>query len=161
MGADARFEDAPPTDRPLRLKAEDDDDLVVVSSLLQDAVARVGDIRWLAARRRLVLLANRFRWEDAPEATRQRRPFERVRTALTVEGVLRLRAHGLNPADREAVTSVLALRWEDAGEGAGRLTVCLADGAEIVADVEMLELTLVDLTRPWEARAPSMPHHED
>ena len=161
MGTDARFEDAPPTDRPLRLRAEDRDDLVIVSSLLQDAVARIGDIRWLAGRRRLVLLANRFRWEDAPRAERERRPFERVRTALTVEGVLRLRAHGVDPGERDGVTSILALRWEDGGEGAGRLTVCLADGAEIVAETEMLDVTLVDLTRPWEARAGRMPRHED
>ena len=160
MPADARFEDAPFTDRPLRLRAEDADDLVVLSSLMQDAVVRVGDIRWLARRRRLVILANRFRWEDAAEARRQHRPFERVRTALTVEGVLSLKAQRLDPTGVDAVTAVLALRWEDTGEGAGRLTVSLADGAAILAEVEALEVTLVDLTRPWEAKARAMPSHE-
>ncbi|HUF55801.1 MAG TPA: DUF2948 family protein [Thermohalobaculum sp.] len=160
MGADARFEDAPFADRPLRLRAEDADDLVILSSLMQDAVVRTGDIRWLGRRRRLVILANRFRWEDAEEARRRRRPFERVRTALTVEGVLGLKAQRLDPARPDAVTAVLALGWQETAEGAGRLTVSLAEGAAIVAEVEMLDVTLVDLTRPWEARSGAMPSHE-
>ena len=161
MADDARFEDAPFTDRPLRLRAEDADDLVVVSSLMQDAVARTRDIRWLPRRRRLVILANRFRWEDAEEARARDRPFERVRTALTVENVLAIRARDVDPADADAVTAVLALGWEETGEGAGRLTVSLADGARIVATSEALEATLVDLTRPWEAKAATMPSHGD
>ena len=61
---DARFEDAPLSDKPLRLKAESDDDLAVISSLLQDAVGKSGDIAWMPKKRRLVALVNRFRWRS-------------------------------------------------------------------------------------------------
>lgn len=160
MGADARFEDAPFADRPLRLRAEDAEDLVILSSLMQDAVVRTGDIRWLPRRRRLVILANRFRWEDAEAAARRRRPFERVRTALTVEGVLGLKAQRLHPGRPDDVTAVLALGWTEIADGAGRLRISLAEGAAILADTEMLDVTLVDLTRPWEARSATAPSHE-
>lgn len=158
--ADARFEEAPLSDRPLRLQAEDREDLGVVSTLVQDAVARVGDIRWLRKRRRLVLLMNRFRWEDVPAASDQRRPFERVRAALTVNCVLDLKARGLDPGQPGAVVSVLALGWEELTAPAGRLTISLAGGAELCAEAEALEIALTDLTRPWEARAAGMPSHE-
>lgn len=160
MTEDARFEDAPPSDRPLRLKAEDEQDLAVLSSLLQDAVGRVTDIRWLARHRRLVLLLNRFRWEDIAAAETQKRSFERVRTALTVDGVLKVRARGFDPKSRESVISVLTLGWDAGAEGAGAVCITLAGGAEIRAEAEMLDVRLTDLTKPWEARAKAPPDHE-
>ena len=39
-----------------------------------------------ARHRRFSLLVNRFRWEDAPAAERQGRPFERVQALLAVDG---------------------------------------------------------------------------
>ncbi|MEO1318247.1 MAG: DUF2948 family protein, partial [Pseudomonadota bacterium] len=83
MSEDARFEEAPVTDRPLRLRAESAEDLQIISSLVQDAVARASDVAWMRRKRRLVLLINRFRWEDAEAAEREGRPFERVRSALS------------------------------------------------------------------------------
>ena len=75
---DARFEEVGHSDRPLRLRAESAEDLAVISSLVQDALARTGDISWAKSRRRLVLLLNRFRWEDRAAAEAEGRPPERV-----------------------------------------------------------------------------------
>lgn len=159
MTGDARFEDAPLSDRPLRLRAEDAEDLAVLSSLVQDAVMKVEGIRWMAGRRRLVLLMNRFRWEDAAEAERQRRPFERVQSALTLEGVTGVRARGIQNDRPKAVLQLLTLGWEPGEDGAGTLTVTFAGGAALEARAEMLGAALADLTRPWEARATSAPDH--
>ena len=51
------------TARPLQLLAQDEEDLGVLSAALQDAVAKIGDISYEAAARRLTLTFNRFRWE--------------------------------------------------------------------------------------------------
>ncbi|MEP6968539.1 MAG: DUF2948 family protein, partial [Pseudomonadota bacterium] len=40
---------------PLRLLAEDGEDLAVISAALQDAVTRIGDIQWEPAARRLTI----------------------------------------------------------------------------------------------------------
>ena len=53
---------APP--EPLRLRVEDADDVKVVSAALQDAIAKVGDISYEPAARRLTIALNRFRWES-------------------------------------------------------------------------------------------------
>ncbi|MEL6766151.1 MAG: DUF2948 family protein [Pseudomonadota bacterium] len=164
MTDDARFEDAPLTDRPLRLRAETDEDLAVISSLVQDAVARATEVTWMRKKRRLVVLLNRFRWEDAEAAERQKRPFERVRSALTIEGVSSVRAKGLAPsaeAAAEQVVALLSLAFEPGEDAAGRLIVACADQVTFAAEVEMLEVTLGDLTRPWEAQAAQAPKHED
>ena len=156
---DARFEDAPLSDRPLRLRAESADDLAVISSLVQDAVGKAGDIAWMPRKRRLVVLVNRFRWEDSAEAEQARRPFERVRSALTVESVLKVRARGIDPAGKDQVYELLALLFEPSEDGAGTLTLTLAGNAEVSVKVECLEVTLADLTRPWAAKAGKAPEH--
>ena len=58
----------------LKLLAEDNDDLQVISAALQDAVARIGDISYEQVPRRLTIAFNRFRWEKGKAR-------ERVRTA--------------------------------------------------------------------------------
>ena len=60
MAEDARFADADP--RPLALRAEDEADLRILSSLVQDAVLTGADISHDAKARRLSLLITRFRW---------------------------------------------------------------------------------------------------
>ena len=55
---------------PLRLLAEDPDDLAVVSAALQDAVAKVGDIVFEPRARRLTIVFNRYRWEAGGQRVR-------------------------------------------------------------------------------------------
>ena len=45
----------------------DDEDLQVVSAVLQDALIQISDMRYLAAERRFVLVANRFCWENCSD----------------------------------------------------------------------------------------------
>jgi len=159
--SDARFEDAPLSDQPLRLRAESPDDVAVLSSLLQDAIGKTGDIAWMPKKRRLVVLMNRFRWEDSAGAQQAHRPFERVRSALSLEGVLAVRGRGFDPKRRDQVFELLAIVFAPAEGCAGTLTLTLAGEAEIAVEVECLELTLADLTRPWAAKAAKPPQHGD
>jgi hypothetical protein len=159
MTDDARFEDG--AERPLRLRAEDREGLTVVSALVQDAVAETSEIAWARRRRRFVLLVNRFRWEDAPAAERQGRPFERARALLSIEGVLAARASGIDPADRTLVVSLLAIGFEPGADGGGTLRILLAGDGEIALDVEALDVTLADVTRPYEALSGRRPAHAD
>jgi len=154
---DARFEDG--AEQPLRLRAETPEDLEVVSALLQDAIAQTAEIAWSRKHRRFTLLLNRFRWEDAPAAERQGRPFERVRAVLAIDSVLRARTSGVDPKDRELVLELLALAFEPGEDGAGALRLILAGDGEIVLDVECLDVRLADVTRPYLAR--SRPRHPD
>jgi hypothetical protein len=157
---DATFEEGAYSDQPLRLAVESTDDLTVASALVQDAVGLSGEIAWMPRRHRLVLLINRFRWEDRETASRSGRPFERVRSALIIDGVLRVQAMGLDPKDKDVVFSVLTLTFDPGEDGAGRLSLTLAGDGEIGLDVECLDLKLIDLTRPWQAQSESMPKHD-
>lgn len=154
---DARFEDG--AEAALRLRAESDEDLAVISALAQDAVALVSEVVWTPKRRRFSLLVNRFRWEDAPAARRQSRPFERVQALLTVAGALRVRATGVDPAARDTVIALLSIVFEPGAEGAGVVRLTLAGDGEIAVEVECLDVTLADVSRPYLARAQRPPAH--
>lgn len=157
MTEDARFEDG--AERPLRLRAETPEDLAVISALLQDAVAQTSEIAWARRHRRFSLLLNRFRWEDAVAAERQGRPFERVQAVLAIDGVLAARTTGVDPRDRDLVLDLLTLAFEPRAEGAGTLRLVFAGDGEIALDVECLDVTLADVTRPYLAHAKAAPSH--
>jgi hypothetical protein len=161
---DARYEEVPPADRPLRLRAESAEDLAVISALLQDAVGRTGEIAWARERRRLVLMLNRFRWEDRERAARAGRPPERVRAALVIEGVERVRARGLAPEDPETVVALLSVGFrtaEDPEDPAGIVTLAFSGDGDLAVHVEALEVRLEDVTRPWVAPSRRTPAHGD
>ena len=131
----------------------------MISAFVQDAVAQTTEIAWTRRRRRFALLINRFRWEDKPAAERQGRPFERVQALLVVGSVLKARANGIDPTDRDLVFPILSLAFDPGAEGAGTLRLVLAGDGEIALDVECLDVTLTDVTRPYLARARSAPSH--
>lgn len=53
---------------PKKIRAQDADDLKVVSALLQDALVPVADATFLKPEKRFVMVANRFMWESGAEA---------------------------------------------------------------------------------------------
>src|SRR5438270_7952120 len=78
-----------PSDRELRLRAEDADDLAVISACLQDALVSVRDLAYDRDARCFMLVANRFRWEDCGGSGRpeQGAPFERTLCGVVFEAI--------------------------------------------------------------------------
>jgi hypothetical protein len=157
--ADARFEDG--GERPVRLIARDADDLAVVSALAQDAVLPVTEVSWQKKRRRLALLLNRFRWEDAPQAERRGRAFERVQSLLVIDDVTRVVTQGIDPRDKDTILSLLSIGFEPGEDGTGRVVLTLAGDGAIAADVEALDVILQDVTRPYIAPSKDRPSHPE
>jgi len=155
MTGDATFEDG--REAPLYLGALDRDDLQVISGLVQDAVLPVTEMRWVAGERRFALLLNRFRWEDT---ARERHGPERVQSLLVIDNVLGVASQGIDRSDRDTILSLLALGFEPGEEGAGRVILTLAGDGAIRLEVEALEITLKDVTRPYRAPSGKVPQHE-
>jgi hypothetical protein len=155
---DAKFEDG--GEAPLRLVAQDAEDLKVIAALLQDAVLPVTELKYDARRRRFAALLNRFRWEDRVEAERVGRAYERVRSLLVVEDVRKVQSFGFDRGEKDLVLSLLSMSFEPGEDGTGRLTLTLAGDGAVALDVEALDLRLDDVTRPYRAPSGKVPHHE-
>ncbi|MGQ2991551.1 MAG: DUF2948 family protein [Brevundimonas sp.] len=135
---------------PLRLLAEDGEDLAIISAALQDAILRPADIVWEKAARRLTIEFSRFCWECGGT---------RVRSAMQFGDVQAVRSRGL-PRLPDAALELLALDFEPTEAPGGRVTLMFAGGGDLRVEVECLDAVVVDISDRWPARA-APAHPED
>jgi hypothetical protein len=135
---------------PLRLLAQDPEDLDVISAAMQDAVLKVGDIAYEAKARRLTIGFNRYRWEAASG--------ERVRAGLQLGGVLRVQTRKIRRGARDAVLEFLAMTFTPGDAPGGVVTLSFAGGGDLRATVECVEAVVADVSAPWPT--PRTPAHE-
>jgi len=159
VSTDATFDEG--REAPLNLGAADSDDLEVISSLVQDCVFPVTEMKWQAPERRFALLVNRFRWEDEDAARKRGRAFERVQSLLVVDNVLGVASQGVERSDKETVYSLLSVTFEPGEDCAGQVLLTLAGDGAIRLEVEALEVGLRDVTRPYQAPSRKAPDHPD
>ncbi len=152
MVQDARFEDAEKL--PLRLKVHDAEDLAVVSAVLQDAILPMKETSWQPDAKRFGMLVNRFRWEDKTHAETGKRPYERVQSMLVIDCVQNVSSMGIDHANKEQIISILAVSYE-----ADKVIFTLAGDGALALDVECLDITVKDVTKPYAAISKSAPNH--
>jgi len=140
--------------QPLRLMAADQDDLKMVSSCLQDAIAKLGDFAFLPDQKRFAFVANRFIWEAAGK----RGPFGRVRAGIHFDDVSRVSRQNLRDSAGEAVIELLSIRFEEGDDGAGSFFLDFSGGGAIRLDVESINIQISDISEPW--RTKSKPKHD-
>jgi Protein of unknown function (DUF2948) len=134
----------------LKLVVLDEEDLEVVSTHLQDAVAKVSDLLWRPQEKRVVLALNRFDWETAQTANPE---YHRRRAALRFERVLSCQCRDVNPAGKDAVLNLLAVEFSETDAPSGVVTLTFSGGAAMRLDVECLEAELADLGPSWTTTA--------
>jgi hypothetical protein len=158
MNQDAGFNDA--LDRPLNLGAQDAEDLQVISSLTQDAVLTVDDLKWSRAERQLVFLLKRFRWEDVELAKQQGRDPERVQSLLVIQNATGLASQGIDRTQADIVLSLMSLEFSGAVDGVGDLILTFSGDGALKVQVDGLDVALRDVTRPYVAPSKQVPNHD-
>ena len=156
--SDARFEDG--DEAPLRLMAHDAEGLAVFSALLQDAVFPITEMSLVRQKRRFALMLNRFRWEYLDVAEKTGRRFERVQSLLVFEDVLAVRSQGIDRSDKDTILSLLNITFSPGEDGTGMVTLILAGDGAIGLQIEALDATLRDVTRPYLAPSGKVPEHD-
>jgi DUF2948 family protein len=135
---------------PLKLLALDEEDLAVVSSHLQDAVVRVGDMAYVPSQKRFAALVNRFDWESA--TGKDEGKYQRRRTALRFDRVLRAQHKDLQPGKPDRVLSLLAIKFEVGEAPGGKIMLFFSGDVLIQLEVECVEAELRDLGPSWPTR---------
>ncbi len=144
--------------KPLRLLAEEGDDLKIIAAAVQDAVVKAGNLNYEKRKRRFSIELNRYRWETAP--ARKGQPGERVRALLAFDGVLGVKTRGITKADPELILSLPSADFvaDVAEPPGGNVVLLFAGDGEIVLTVEALDATLLDSDYVWPTR--HVPSHE-
>jgi hypothetical protein len=131
----------------LKLRAADAEDLAVMSAILQDAVVPADEIAYLSDERRFVLVANRFRWEDADPIEVPGRIYERIHCALVIDEVRAVRTRNFDKRRGERIYALLAVELRD-----GAVELAFSAGATIRVEFDRLACSLEDVGEPYPTR---------
>lgn len=143
----------------LKLKAEDTEDLAVISAVLQDALVLAADMEYFPADKRFVMIANRFRWEAADgNGGAERRAgtaFERVNCAVTFESVDAVRLQHIDRKGGRRTFAVLAVQEV---EGEDAIDIVFSEAGRVRLETSEVVCRLEDYDEPWPTQ--HRPDHE-
>lgn len=141
-----------PPAKPLRLIANEADDLPPLAALVQDAALRAGDLSYVPGERHFTVRMNRF-CHEVPGSTPLRAP-----SVLRINCIQKVQVRGIDPARRDQPLSLLSIAAEPLEAPAGVLTLQFAGGGrDVRLEVECIDVLLLDLAAP--RRAKSRPNH--
>jgi hypothetical protein len=142
----------------LKLVALDAQDLEIISTHVQDAVMKVGDLVYRPSEKRFLVAINRFVWENKPGLFNRNN--ERRRSVLHFESVRAVKTTGFERDAGEEVLSLLAVRFEPGADApAGVIELVCSAGAAIRLEVDYVEARLADLGAAWETS--QRPQHKN
>jgi DUF2948 family protein len=126
----------------LRLRAEDAEDLAVISACLQDALVAVRDLAYDRDARTFVLVANRFRWEEGGA------PFERTLCGVAFDAIDGVAYRGFQRGEDDRILALLAIR--PAPRSAGTVIDLEFAGAPAIRlRAAAISCRARDLGEPW------------
>ena len=126
----------------LKLQAEDTEDIQVVSAVLQDAIAPVVDMHYLADNKNFVMVVQRL-CRDATGGGKN----ERVCCALNLRGVESVQTQGFDPANTDIMLDLLALMPEG-----DVLDLVFASDARIRLHLQNWHMIVEDFGERWPAQ---------
>jgi Protein of unknown function (DUF2948) len=132
----------------LKLRAEDADDLAVISACLQDALVAVRDLAFVPQDQTFLLVANRFRWECGLHQALGEAGHQRTLCGVTFEAVEGVSYFGFRRSEDDRILSLLAiLPGRDGARDAIQLE--FSGGAAIRLAVARTVCRAQDLGEPW------------
>ena len=156
MSQDASFLEG--ADSALYLGAFTPDDVEVISTILQDGIFFINDLAWFKKKRQVAVLVNRFRWENKSEYIEQNSAPERVKSLLIIDNVLNISSQGIDRSDSSAPLNLLNLDLKKTKKNIF-LTLLLSNFGAIRFELDAIELSIKDVTRPYKANSENIPFH--
>ena len=136
----------------LKLLAETEEGLEVLSAAMQDAIVRVDGVHFDKMAQTLTLNMSRY-CHDLGDG-------KRVKSGLLLNNVLSLRGKGIDRSDPEAYLVLLSMSFQVGSKPpTGDLTLVFAGGGELLAKVDYIEARLVDYLGARTTQ--SLPIHPD
>ena len=140
----------------LKLNANSDEDLRVISAHLQDSIVQVKNIIHLKKNRIFLIQFNRFMWEDVEKGVFRKN--KRIQSILKVDNVVGVYSKNLNQKNKERFLDFLAIETKLLSDKSYEIKLNFAGGILIKVNTEVIECFLEDLGEPWETK--NKPKHD-
>ena len=135
----------------LKLIAQDDEQLTIISSLVQDSNIKSNEMGYDKKTKRFALLMNRYRHEKENPS--------RIRTAIHFDYVESVKSVGIDKETNDDILVLLAIRFEVKSKPSGSIFLEFSNNKSITFDVESIEAFLTDMGEPW--KIPNKPVHDE
>jgi hypothetical protein len=134
----------------LRLRAEDSEDIAVISACLQDALVAVRDLAYDRNARMFLMVANRFRWEVCGDVA----SFERILCGIAFDDIDDVVYRGFHRSEEDRILSLLAIQSViGLAPGSGQVSAVIdlefAAGATIRLSAAAIRCRARDFGEPW------------
>ncbi|MDG1708656.1 MAG: DUF2948 family protein [Emcibacteraceae bacterium] len=144
----------------LKLKAQDEEDLTIISAYLQDAVTVVGDFSYSSSSRIFALMLNRYQWEDHKISTDSddNKCCHRIRSGCHFENIIGVSAQNIPQNNKKHILDLLAIELAELENGNMAIDLIFAGEGVIRLEAELIEASMQDIGEPYKAKC--HPKHE-
>ena len=132
----------------LKLIANSDEDLRVISAHLQDAIVSVKDIANLKKNKIFLMQLNRFMWEDVEKGVFRKN--KRIRTILKFDNILKVNSKNIRQNGKDKFLDFLAIESNQMPDKNYEMKLIFAGDLIIKILAELIEVTLDDQGDPWD-----------
>ena len=140
----------------LKLIANTEEDLSIVSAHLQDSIVSVSDMANLKKNKILLMQLSRFMWEDIEKDVFRKN--KRTRTILKFENVLEVYSKNINQLKKDKFLDFLAIESTTMPDNNYEMKITFAGDSIIKIVSEVIEVTLEDQGEAWDTK--NKPKHK-
>ena len=125
----------------LKLKAFDEDDLIIISSLCQDSIIKEHEYGYDEKSKRFAIIMNRFCYEEKESF--------RTKSAIHFDYVESLKIKNIKKEDKDETLVLLAIKFKEIQKPGGSIILEFSGNKAINLLVENIEVFLTDIGDPW------------
>ena len=145
--------------KKLSLVAQNEEDLVVISTLCQDSIIKVANIKWAKKSKRFYLLINRFCWELNDLSKKKSSNMLRINSLMSFNSVLSVKSAGIQQNNNSDITSLLTINYNFFNFEKQAIDLIFSGNSQISLNIECIDVFLKDISEPFEGTTSKQPKH--
>lgn len=145
--------------KKLSLIAQNEEDLVVISTLCQDSIIKIANIKWAKKSKRFYLLINRFCWELNDLSKKKSSNMLRINSLISFNSVLSVKSAGIQQNNNSDITSLLTINYNFFNFEKQAIDLIFSGNSQISLNIECIDVFLKDISEPFEGTTSKQPKH--
>ena len=145
--------------KKLSLIAQNDEDLVVISTLCQYSIIKIANIKWAKKSKRFYLLINRFCWELNDLSKKKSSNMLRINSLISFNSVLSVKSAGIQQNNNSDITSLLTINYNFFNFEKQAIDLIFSGNSQISLNIECIDVFLKDISEPFEGTTSKQPKH--
>ena len=145
--------------KKLSLIAQNEEDLVVISTLCQDSIIKIANIKWAKKSKRFYLLINRFCWELNDLSKKKSSNMLRINSLISFNSVLSVKSTGIQQNNNSDITSLLTINYNFFNFEKQAIDLIFSGNSQITLNIECIDVFLKDISEPFKGTSSKQPKH--